>query len=83
MNYNKKSVRDIDVSGKRVLVRCDFNVPQDESGRITDDIRIRSSLPTIRYLLESGARGHPLFAPRPAQGEGRSEVLARAGGQAG
>jgi len=55
MNYNKKSVRDIDVSGKRVLVRCDFNVPQDESGRITDDIRIRSSLPTIRYLLESGA----------------------------
>ncbi len=51
----KKTVRDIDVSGRRVLVRCDFNVPM-EAGRITDDRRIRESLPTIRYLLERGAR---------------------------
>lgn len=51
----KKTVRDIDVSGRRVLVRCDFNVPM-EGGRITDDRRIRESLPTIRYLLERGAR---------------------------
>ncbi len=52
----KKSVRDIEVKGKRVLVRVDFNVPQDRSGAITDDIRIRASLPTIQYLREKGAK---------------------------
>ena len=51
MDYNKKSVEDIDVSGKKVIVRCDFNVPQDETGRITDDKRIVASLQTIKYLL--------------------------------
>ena len=53
---NKKTVRDIDVKGKRVLVRCDFNVPQDEEGNITDNRRIVSSLPTIKYLIENGAK---------------------------
>lgn len=52
----KKTVRDIDVKGKRVIVRCDFNVPQDSEGKITDDIRITSALPTIRYLIEQGAK---------------------------
>lgn len=52
---NKKTLRDIDLQGKKVLVRCDFNVPLDEEGRITDDKRIKSSLPTINYLLENGA----------------------------
>ena len=55
MEYNKKSVEDIDVSGKKVIVRCDFNVPQDENGRITDDKRIVAALPTIKYLLEHNA----------------------------
>jgi len=52
---NKKTLRDIDAKNKKVLVRCDFNVPLDKSGNITDDIRITSSLPTIKYLLEKGA----------------------------
>ena len=55
MNYNKKSIRDIDVAGKRVLCRCDFNVPTKE-GKITSDKRIVAALPTIEYLREHGAR---------------------------
>ncbi|MBR6033362.1 MAG: phosphoglycerate kinase [Clostridia bacterium] len=53
---NKKTVRDIDVKGKKVLVRCDFNVPQDETGAITDNRRIVAALPTISYLLENNAK---------------------------
>ncbi|KAF5047495.1 Phosphoglycerate kinase [anaerobic digester metagenome] len=52
---NKKTLKDIDVQGKKVLVRCDFNVPLDKEGNITDDIRITSSMPTIDYLLENNA----------------------------
>ncbi len=56
MNCNKKTVRDIDIKGKRVLLRCDFNVPLDKkTAEITDDTRISSSLPTIKYLLDGGA----------------------------
>ena len=56
MNYNKKTVADVDVSGKKVLLRCDFNVPQDKkTGAITSDKRIVAALPTIQYLLEHGA----------------------------
>ena len=56
MNYNKMTVTDVDVKGKKVLLRCDFNVPQDKAtGEITSDKRIVAALPTIRYLLEQGA----------------------------
>ena len=55
MNYNKKSVLDIDVRGKRVLCRCDFNVPTKE-GKITSDKRIVAALPTIEHLIKGGAR---------------------------
>ena len=56
MNYNKMSVLDAAVSGKKVLLRCDFNVPQDkETGKITSDKRIVAAIPTIKYLLDNGA----------------------------
>ena len=55
MNYNKKSVEDIDVAGKRVLCRCDFNVPT-KNGKITSDKRIVAALPTIQYLVDHKAK---------------------------
>lgn len=69
---NKKSLEDIAVSGKRVLVRCDFNVPLDENRNITDETRIDGALPTIQYLMKNGAKvilcshlGKPKGEPKP------------------
>ena len=53
---NKKTVRDIDLKGKKVFVRCDFNVPMDENQNITDNTRIVAALPTIKYLLEQNCK---------------------------
>src|SRR5665647_1358988 len=72
MTVNKKTVRDIDFKGKRVFVRVDYNVPMDKSGAITDDTRIRATLPTLRYLLDQNAAiilaahlGRPKGGPAP------------------
>ena len=69
---NKKSVEDIQVKGKKVLVRCDFNVPLDENRNITDETRIDGALPTIKYLIDNGAKvilcshmGKPKGEPKP------------------
>lgn len=53
---NKKTIKDIELTGKKVLVRCDFNVPMDENLNITDNIRIAAALPTIKYLLENNCK---------------------------
>ena len=53
---NKKTVKDVDVKGKKVLVRCDFNVPLDENKKITDNTRITAAIPTIKYLMDKGAK---------------------------
>jgi len=70
--FNKKTIGELKVKGKKVLVRCDFNVPIDEKGNITDDIRIRSAMPTIEYILNNGGAvilmshlGRPKGEPRP------------------
>jgi len=69
---NKKTIEDIQVQGKKVLVRCDFNVPLDENRNITDETRIDGALPTIQYLIDNGAKvilcshmGKPKGEPKP------------------
>src|SRR5512136_2750857 len=80
---NKKTVKDIDLKGKRVIMRVDFNVPMAE-GKVTDDKRIKASLPTIKYVLDQGASlilmshlGRPKGGPDPEFSlKAAAEVLA-------
>lgn len=69
---NKRTVENLNVEGKKILVRCDFNVPMDKEGNITDDIRIRAAMPTVEYILDKGGAvilmshlGRPNGEPNP------------------
>ena len=69
---NKKTIKDLEIRGKKILVRCDFNVPIDEKGNITDDTRIKAAVPTIEYILNNGGSvilmshlGRPKGRPDP------------------
>ena len=83
MNYNKMTVKDVPLSGKKVLLRCDFNVPQDKTtGEITSDKRIVAALPTIRYLLDNGAAVIACSHLGKPKGTWKGEPHACPGGQA-
>ena len=70
---NKKSVDDINVKGKKVLVRCDFNVPLDADLNITDENRLVAALPTIKKLIADG--GKPLLPPWQAEGRAKARAF--------
>src|SRR5699024_5878090 len=70
---DKKSIEDLNLNGKKVLVRCDFNVPMDEDRNITDDRRIRSSLPTIEHILKNNGKAILMSHLGRPKGEAKPE----------
>ena len=80
MNYNKKSIEDIDVAGKRVLCRCDFNVPTKD-GKITSDKRIVAAMPTIQYLVDHNAKVILCSHMGKPKGEWKPELSLKVGAQ--
>lgn len=75
-----KTLKELELAGKRVLVRVDFNVPMNESGEITDDLRIRTALPTLRYLVEQRARVIICTHMGRPKGQRVEKIFARTGG---
>ena len=75
----KQTIRDLDLSGRKVLVRVDFNVPQTKDGEVSDDRRIRAALPTLNYALEHGASLDPGQPPGPPHGQARGGRPVQAG----
>ena len=71
---NKKSVDDINVKGKRVLVRCDFNVPLID-GKITDENRLVAALPTIKKLIADGGKVNSLFTSWKTKGRAKTRII--------
>lgn len=65
MGFTKKTIRDIDIAGKRLLVRADFNVEMGKDGQITNDYKIRAVLPTLQFALEQGAGAIAVLAHGP------------------
>ena len=74
MKFNKKTIEDINVKGKRVLVRCDFNVPLKD-GVITDENRLNGALPTIKYLVENGAKVILCSHLRKTKGRAKARII--------
>ena len=79
---DKKTIEKVDLKGKRVFIRADFNVPLDENGNITDDDEDPLHAPDDQLRPRCRRQGHPRLAPRPAQGQAVPEVQPGAGGHA-